>query len=93
MAAVNKAAFNGIIGQNLGYMFALFLLGCSVGGFMFGRLGDKIGRVKTMIVTVLIYAFVYRRSALFRRTCGNSARAGFLAPWDLAASGGSAWRW
>jgi MFS transporter, SHS family, sialic acid transporter len=34
------------IGPYVGVMFALFLLGASTGGFIFGRLGDKIGRVK-----------------------------------------------
>ena len=44
------------IGPYVGVMFALFLLGASVGGFIFGRLGDKIGRVKTMVITVLVYS-------------------------------------
>jgi MFS family permease len=47
---------NAAIGPYVGIMFALFLLGASVGGFIFGRLGDRIGRVKTMILTVLVYA-------------------------------------
>jgi len=53
-----------IIGQYAGYMFALFLLGASVGGFVFGRIGDKIGRVKTMIITVLLYSVFTGLSAL-----------------------------
>lgn len=53
-----------IISQYAGYMFALFLLGASAGGFIFGRLGDKIGRVKTMIITVLIYSLFTALSAL-----------------------------
>jgi len=56
----------GEIGRYVGIMFALFLLGCSVGGFIFGRLGDKIGRVKTMIITVLIYSVFTALSALSR---------------------------
>jgi len=56
MSVTDKTAFDALLGGHLSIMFALFLLGCSVGGFVFGRLGDKIGRVKTMIVTVLIYA-------------------------------------
>ena len=53
-----------IIGKYAGMMFALFLLGASVGGFIFGRLGDKIGRVKTMIITVIIYSVFTGLSAL-----------------------------
>jgi len=45
-----------LIGKYAGYMFALFLLGASMGGFVFGQLGDRIGRVKTMIITVLVYS-------------------------------------
>ncbi|MCC7493348.1 MAG: MFS transporter [Fimbriimonadaceae bacterium] len=44
------------IGPYLSYTVALFLVGMSFGGVVFGRLGDKIGRVKTMIVTVVVYA-------------------------------------
>lgn len=54
----------GVITQYAGYMFALFLLGASAGGFIFGRLGDKIGRVKTMIITVLLYSVFTGLSAL-----------------------------
>jgi len=54
---------NAVIGPYIGIMFALFLLGCSVGGFIFGRLGDKIGRVKTMILTVICYSLFTALSA------------------------------
>jgi predicted MFS family arabinose efflux permease len=39
-----------------GTLTAVFLLGWAVGGFVFGILGDKIGRTGTMILTILIYA-------------------------------------
>lgn len=39
-----------------GLMTAIFLLGWAVGGFIFGILGDKLGRRTTMVLTILIYA-------------------------------------
>lgn len=39
-----------------GWITSLFLIGWSAGGFVFGVLGDKIGRTGTMILTILIYA-------------------------------------
>src|SRR5688572_5103239 len=38
-----------------GWITAAFLVGWSVGGFIFGILGDRIGRTGTMIITILIY--------------------------------------
>ncbi|MBI5835403.1 MAG: MFS transporter [Armatimonadetes bacterium] len=43
-------------GAYVGYTVALFLVGMSAGGILFGRLGDTLGRVKTMIITVMVYA-------------------------------------
>ncbi len=40
-----------------GYVTAIFLVGWSVGGFIFGLLGDKLGRVRTMVLTIITYAF------------------------------------
>src|SRR5579862_5254399 len=39
-----------------GTINATFLIGWAIGGFIFGILGDRIGRTKTMISTILIYA-------------------------------------
>ncbi|HEV8613240.1 MAG TPA: MFS transporter, partial [Gemmatimonadales bacterium] len=41
------------VGTNL---TAVFLLGWSAGGFVFGILGDRLGRTRTMMITILIYA-------------------------------------
>jgi MFS family permease len=35
---------------------AVFLIGWAVGGFLFGMIGDKLGRTRTMMITILIYA-------------------------------------
>ena len=39
-----------------GNLTAIFLLGWSVGGFFFGIMGDKLGRTRTMVITILVYA-------------------------------------
>jgi len=39
-----------------GYATSIFLLGWAAGGLGFGVLGDRIGRAKTMLVTILVYS-------------------------------------
>ncbi len=47
-----------------GWVTAAFLVGWSVGGFVFGILGDRLGRTTTMIATILIYALFTGLSGL-----------------------------
>jgi MFS family permease len=47
-----------------GYATAIFLLGWATGGLTFGVLGDRIGRAKTMMWTILIYSICTGLSAL-----------------------------
>lgn len=44
------------IGAWMGYVTAAFLLGAALGGVIFGWLGDKIGRVKAMSISILCYS-------------------------------------
>jgi len=39
-----------------GYVTSMFILGWAIGGLIFGALGDKWGRAKTMGLTILVYA-------------------------------------
>src|SRR5262245_10744619 len=39
-----------------GYATAIFLVGWAIGGIAFGILGDRIGRAKTMLLTILFYS-------------------------------------
>lgn len=39
-----------------GVLTSVFLIGWAIGGFIFGALGDRLGRARTMAITVLIYA-------------------------------------
>ena len=42
----------------------VFLAGWATGGLIFGVIGDKIGRAKTMMITILIYSLCTGLSAL-----------------------------
>lgn len=53
---VAPAALDGTA-KNVGaWLTAIFLVGWAAGGFLFGIVGDRIGRTRTMVMTVLIYA-------------------------------------
>lgn len=56
-----------------GVITALFLVGAATGGVLFGWLGDRLGRVRAMMLSVLTYALV-------------SGACGFAnAPWQIGA--------
>ncbi len=44
------------IGLVISFTLFLFLTGMAAGGILFGRLGDRIGRVKSMAIAILVYA-------------------------------------
>ena len=47
-----------------GYVTSLFLIGWACGGLFFGVLGDRWGRAKTMLVTILMYSIFTGLSSL-----------------------------
>lgn len=52
-AAVADDAF---VGEWMGIVTALFLLGAAAGGLVFGWLGDRVGRVRAMAASILAYS-------------------------------------
>lgn len=66
----------GQIGLWFNVIMASFLVGAATGGVVFGWLGDRIGRVRAMTLSVLTYA-------LFTGFCGLIARKYSLAGLDL----------
>lgn len=53
---VDEKGLEVAIDQKGAWINAVFLLGWAIGGFVFGVIGDRLGRVKTMVTTILIYA-------------------------------------
>ena len=47
-----------------GYSTMIFMIGWAVGGLFFGVLGDRIGRARTMLWTILVYSAFTGLSAL-----------------------------
>lgn len=45
-----------LIGPWMGYITALFLAGAACGGLCFGWLGDRLGRVRAMMLSILAYS-------------------------------------
>jgi len=56
-------AFNGMVADYSGYATAIFLLGWATGGLVFGVLGDRYGRAKVMMWTILAYSICTGLSA------------------------------
>jgi SHS family sialic acid transporter-like MFS transporter len=51
-----KTSENGIIGHWMGQFAALFLIGAAIGGIVFGWMGDKFGRIKSMAISISMYS-------------------------------------
>jgi len=71
----------------VGLTMALFLVGMSAGGVVFGWLGDRLGRVRTMVLTVLVYA-VFTGLSGFVRNWPELAACRFLGAMGLGGEWG-----
>lgn len=61
---VIKAQQDADVAKAGGYATMFFMIGWAVGGIGFGVMGDKVGRVKTLTLTILLYAIFTGLSAL-----------------------------
>src|SRR5206468_7157639 len=59
------------VGWYRDFSTSIFLVGWATGGITFGILGDRWGRVKTMLLTILLYSFFTGLSAFS------------VGPWDF----------
>ena len=78
----------------IGYAQTFMILGWATGGLIFGMIGDRLGRTRTMAVTILIYALFTGLSglsqnwwqfALFRFLTGLGVGGEFAAGAALVA--------
>lgn len=51
------------VNKYAGYATSIFIVGWATGGLFFGVLGDRIGRAKVMILTILVYSLFTGLSA------------------------------
>lgn len=72
--------------QWFGVIMAMFLIGAATGGVLFGWLGDQVGRVRAMSLSILTYS-------LFTGVCGFATEAWHIACFRFIASLGMGGEW
>ncbi|MGI8604333.1 MAG: MFS transporter [Verrucomicrobiales bacterium] len=70
---LDPKALEGFVQTWMGIVTAFFLLGAAAGGLVFGWLGDRVGRVRAMTLSILCYS-------IFTGLCYFAQ-----APWQLAS--------
>ena len=75
-----------LLGWWMGIITALFLLGAACGGLVFGWLGDRLGRVRAMILSILAYS-------LFTGCCYFAQAAWQLGVFRFLAAIGMGGEW
>lgn len=75
-----------IKGDWFGVIMSVFLIGAATGGVLFGWLGDRIGRVRAMSLSILTYA-------VFTGLCGLATAAWHIAVLRFIASLGMGGEW
>ncbi len=74
------------VDQWFGVILAVFLVGAATGGVVFGWLGDRIGRVRAMSLSILTYA-------VFTGLCGFAGEAWHIAVLRFIAALGMGGEW
>ena len=75
-----------VVDQWFGAILSVFLIGAATGGVFFGWLGDRLGRVRAMSLSILTYA-------LFTGFCGFASEAWQIAILRFIASLGMGGEW
>jgi len=74
------------VNQWFGVIMAAFLIGAATGGVIFGWLGDRLGRVRAMSLSIFTYA-------IFTGLCGVATQAWHIAVLRFIASLGMGGEW
>ena len=69
-----------------GVLMSVFLIGAATGGVLFGWIGDRLGRVRAMSLSILAYA-------VFTGLCGLAGKAWQIALFRFLASLGMGGEW
>ena len=80
------AARPGLETEWFGVIMSVFLIGAATGGVIFGWLGDRIGRVRSMALSICTYA-------VFTGLCGFATEAWHIAVLRFIASLGMGGEW
>src|SRR5215469_9158626 len=75
---LNKPATDPEVSVKASIIMAAFLVGWAAGGAIFGRLGDRLGRSRTLTLTILTYA-VFTGLAAFVTTWWQLLIVRFIA--------------
>ncbi len=76
----------GLVTEWFGVILSVFLIGAATGGVIFGWLGDRIGRVRAMALSIFTYA-------IFTGLCGFASEAWHIAVLRFIASLGMGGEW
>jgi MFS family permease len=76
-ATAGAAVTDAFVGDWMGIITATFLIGAALGGVVFGWLGDRIGRVRAMNLSILVYS-VFTALIWFAQTPWHLAIARFV---------------
>lgn len=86
LMAITSSDQEHLVGFWFGVIIAIFLIGAATGGVLFGWLGDRVGRVRAMTISVLTYA-------LFTGACGFASSAWQIGILRFIASLGMGGEW
>ncbi len=84
--AMNAVELDAMKNQWFAVIMAMFLVGAATGGVLFGWIGDRLGRVRALSLSILTYA-------IFTGLCGFATEAWHIAVLRFIASLGMGGEW